>query len=206
MAYKQTRSFDKGKAGSKVGFCLQNMRLGYGIPVKYPTATEAWKHTVQHKDRKIPNGVSVPLFYTYKTDGHVNVRMPSGEVVSDGKTYASLPDYERQHPTVHYLGWGETLNGVRVIEYVPDPKPVQSNTLPSVGSKIKLDRGVTRTTFDKNGNKVGSIYAKDDSYVYIVRGIHGNRVVINSASGGGNGVELALYYLAGGRIDGWKQL
>lgn len=206
MAYKQSKSFDKNKAGSKPGLCLQNTRLGYGIASKYPTATEAWRHTIQHKDRQIPNGVAVPLFYTYKTAGHVNVRMPNGQVISDGRVYASLPDYERQHPNVHYLGWGETLNDVRVTEHVPDAAPAPSNVMPTVGSRIKLDRGITRTTFDKNGKRVGSIYAKDNSYIYIVRGVHRNRIVINSASGGGNNVEIALYYLAGGRIDGWKQL
>lgn len=103
--------------------------------------------------------------------------------------------------------WSASLSNYR------DPRKVvqEANiaaapgSMPKVGSWIKLDKGVTRTTFDKNGNRVGSIYARDDTYKYLVRGVHGNRIIINSVSGGGNGVELALYYLAGGRIDGWKE-
>lgn len=88
-------------------------------------------------------------------------------------------------------------------------KPVPNTgkfAMPPIGTRVKLDKGITRTTFDKFGRKVGSIYTTDDTWVYRVRGINGNRIVINSASGGGDGVELALYYLSGGRIAGWKQV
>lgn len=205
--YKQMRPFDIAKGGNKYGLCLQNVRLGFNIPVvKYHTAEEAWHNTKQHVDRNLPAMVAVPLFYKFGNDGHVNVRLSNGEVWSDGTIYASLDDYLAKHPLVTYRGWGESVNDVAVLAYAPDEKP-QSYDMPPTGSRIKLDPGVSpRTTFNSNGEKVGQININDDTYIYVVRGVHGNRVVINSASGGGNGVELALYYLTGEKIPGWKKV
>lgn len=85
-----------------------------------------------------------------------------------------------------------------------------SNQMPPVGSSIQILKGVTRTTFRAGTTKVaGHIYATDNTYIYTVRGydpVYGGRVLINSASAGGNGVALALYYTNGVRVDGWKQI
>jgi len=118
MAYLQVKPFNQKKAGTRKGFCLQNVRLGFGIKAKYPTAAEAWKHTQQHKNRSIPKGLAVPLFYTYGRDGHVNVQLANGKVWSDGTTYSSLAAYEKTH-TPKYIGWGESINGVRVLKTAP---------------------------------------------------------------------------------------
>lgn len=87
-------------------------------------------------------------------------------------------------------------------------KPVLK--MPPVGSRINLAKGVNRTTFKAGtANVAGVIRPTGDNWNYTVRGydpVYGNRVIINSASGGGNGVSLALYYLSGSRIEGWKQL
>lgn len=123
MAYKQVKAFNQTKAGRVNGYCLQNVRLGFGIGLKHPTAITAWGNTEQHKDRSIPSGVDVPLYYTYKKDGHVNVRMADGRIWNDGTIFVNLTDYLSKRPQVSYLGWGESVNGVRVIEHVPDPAP-----------------------------------------------------------------------------------
>lgn len=82
--------------------------------------------------------------------------------------------------------------------------------MPSVGSKIQILMGVTRTTFVAKTTKVaGTIRATDNSFIYTVRGydpVYANRILINSKSAGGDGVALALYYTSGAKIDGWKQL
>lgn len=87
-------------------------------------------------------------------------------------------------------------------------KPVLK--MPAVGSSIQIIKGVTRTTFKAGTTKVaGRIVATDSTYIYTVRGydpVYGGRILINSASAGGNGVALALYYTNGAKIDGWKQL
>lgn len=208
MAYRQAKSFSQNAAGKVVGYCLQNVRKGYGIASKYPTAILAWRGAEEHRDRNIPIGVTVPLFYDYKSDGHVNVQLPDGRVWSDGNVYSNLADYESKHPLVHYLGWSETLNGVRVIDYVPDPKPAFD--LPQVGTKIQLLPTDLRTTFKAGtANEAGKIQVKDQTFIYVVRGHdpnYKNRILINSASAGGNGVSLALYYLNGTIIPGWKRV
>lgn len=91
----------------------------------------------------------------------------------------------------------------------PEPKPAPSG-MPRIGSSIRLTKGINRTTFRAGTTtQVGTIRPKDNTYVYLVRGYdskYPNRILINSASAGGNGVALALYYTDGKRIDGWTQL
>lgn len=215
--YKQVISFIQSQAGTILGWCLRNVRKGWvsastpkGIPAKYPTAWVAWKNTQQHTTPP-PIGEDVPLFYSYRNrfginEGHINVRLKSGKVWSDGKIYNSIADYESKHPNVHYVGWGESINGVQVLRYVAAPKPVVS--MPRIGSSIVLTAPVDRTTF-KNGTVTVAGHLKfKTNEVYIVRGYdktYKNRILINSASAGGNGVALALYYTNGQRISGWKQ-
>lgn len=134
MSYKQVRAFDPKKAGSKVGYCLQNVRLGFGIAAKYANAITAWNNAQGHKDRNIPTGIDVPLFYSFKSDGHVNVRLANGKVWSDGNLYANLQDYTSKHPAVSYLGWGEILNGVRVIQAVAAPVVKKTPILVKTGT------------------------------------------------------------------------
>lgn len=204
--WQQVIPFNQSKAGKKKGWCLQNNRLGYGIASKYPTAWQAWLHTQQHKNRSFPKGVTVPLYYSYGTDGHINQLLTNGTVWSDGTIYKSIDDYLSKHPSVHFVGWGESINGVRVIKQVADPRP----KMPKVGSRIQLIPRDTRTTFKAGTTTVrGHIKVTDNSFVYFVRGYdskYPGRIIINTASGGGNGVALALYYTNGQRIAGWKQL
>lgn len=114
MAYKQVKKFDQERAGSKPLYCLQNTRLGFTIQPKYPNAITAWENTQQHPNRNIPKGLDVPLYYSFKTDGHINVQLANGKLWSDGKVYANLAAYEAASSPV-YLGWGESVNGERVI-------------------------------------------------------------------------------------------
>lgn len=83
-------------------------------------------------------------------------------------------------------------------------KPVLK--MPAVGSKIVLNT-VSRTTYKAGTTRVAGKISNPKNWVYTVRGydpVYANRVIINTASGGGNGVALALYYTNGKRIEGWK--
>lgn len=121
MNYRQVREFKQSRARTRKGWCLQNVRHGFGIPVLYPTAITAWKHTEQHHNRNIPQGVDVPLFYSYKNAGHVNVSLASGGIWSDGDIYDSINHYLDTHSPV-YLGWGESINQKPVIKKVKGGK------------------------------------------------------------------------------------
>lgn len=126
--YSQLKSFKIAAAGTKKYFCLQNVRLGFGIPAKYDTAWEAWKATEQHKTRTIPTGVDVPLYYSFTTTidgvrknyGHISVRLKDGRHWSDGKIYPSIKALETDLSNITYVGWGESINDVKVIKKEDD--------------------------------------------------------------------------------------
>jgi hypothetical protein len=133
---KQVRAFDPSKGGNRLYFCLQNVRLGFSIPPLYDDAWTAWRNTEQHKNRSIPSGVDVPLYYSFtatiggvrKNWGHINIRYRDGRIWNDGKWFSSLSAFEKAHTNISYVGWGESVNKVKVIE----EKPVQIESQPPV--------------------------------------------------------------------------
>lgn len=201
--HKQIRAFNQNKGGSAKGWCLRNVRLGYGIGPKYASAWQAWQNTKQFTSA-IPTGVSVPVYFWWGRDGHIGVQLPDGRFWSDGIVYSSLTRYRITHPAVLYRGWSTHVNGVEVIRKVADSK------MPPVGSKIQLLPKDKRTTFRAGTTTVaGTINVTDNTFIYTVHGYDPkfpNRVIINSKSAGGNGVALALYLTNGTKINGWKQL
>ena len=210
--YRQIKPFNQAKAGTKRYWCLRNVRLGYGIAARHATAWQAWLNTPQHT-KDIPQGVDVPLFYSYTTTidgvrdnyGHVNVRLANGRIWNDGRIWLNLAVFRAAHPRLHYRGWSTHLNGVEVIKHAPP-----AYNMPPVGSRIQLIPRQQRTTFKAGTTtRAGSINVNANDFVYLVRGYDKkfpNRIIINSKSAGGNGVALALAYTNGVRIDGWKQL
>lgn len=123
--WKQTRGWNSNKGGRQSGMCLRNVRMGYDIASKYDDAWTAWTRTQQHKNRNYPAGVYVPIFFSYTTTiggvrknyGHIGVRYPDGRFWSDGNVHASVEAYEKNHAPV-FVGWGESVNDVRVIQEV----------------------------------------------------------------------------------------
>jgi len=195
--YIQTRAFNQNKGGSKKGWCLQNVRLGYDIGPKYATAWQAWQNSPQFTS-SIPSGVSVPLYFWYGSAGHIGVQLPDGRFWSDGIVYSSLTRYRLTHPAVVYRGWSTHVNGVEVIKNAP-----QTSKMPPVGSQVKFT--VPRTAFVAGTTTVKGTLQPD---IRIVRGYdpkYPNRILVNSASVG-NGVAVALYYTSGVKIDGWTQV
>jgi len=122
MAWTQVKPFDQSKATAIKNLCLGNVQRGYSIPGKYNSAWEAWQNTEQHTD-PIPSGVDVPVYFSYsatidneyKNWGHIGVRLANGKFWSDGVTYNSIADYTKNH-SPKYVGWGESVNNVRVIK------------------------------------------------------------------------------------------
>ena len=122
MTYRQIRAFNQKKAGTRPHWCLQNVRMGFGIGPRYTTAWEAWKKTQQHKGTP-PKDLDVPLYFSYtatiggvrKNWGHIGVRLKNGKFWTDGKTYSSYTYYANKYAP-KYVGWGESINGVKVLE------------------------------------------------------------------------------------------
>lgn len=151
---RQVVPFNVNTAGTTKYLCLANVRKGYGIGIKYPDATTAWDNTQQHRDRSFPAGCSVPVFYSWvgtvsgerKNWGHIAVRLPDGRIWTDGRYYANVDELSAKYLSgSSYLGWGESVNAVRVVENVIIPdnkgddmiKPGDEDILRIIASEVK---------------------------------------------------------------------
>lgn len=188
MSWKQTINFDLAKMGTKPGLCLQNVRLGYGIAPKYASARDAMNASKRegtfHEGLDIPTDVAVPIFAeTGSPYDHVMVDY-YGDVYSDGKHLTTLKGMK-------VLGWSETLNDVRVVEWVeepapaPEPEPTPEPTpepapepAPDEGFKVG-DIVVPTRLVDYNGTPLKQY---DDTYT--ITQINGDRAVLSAPRNG----------------------
>lgn len=154
--------FDPSKGGTTPDLCLANVCAGYGIANKYGSAWEAWGHTQQHPERDVPTGVAVPIFYSYTTTldgvtknyGHINVQLPDGRVWSDGNIYLSIDAYVENHAPV-FVGWGESVNDIKVIEEGEDMIPDDDNDFARWSETFQMIRGRVPTREEFQASAVG---------------------------------------------------
>lgn len=129
MAYKQVKEFDINKMGKKPGYCLQNVRLGFGIASKYADAKtdmEANRSAgTLHDIATLPTNVAVPVYLDTTSPYEHIIVSDHGTLYSDGKRLTSLAGWK-------VFGWGESVNGVRVVEYVEEPK----KTIDDIASEV----------------------------------------------------------------------
>lgn len=115
------------------GECLKYVQDGFGIPARYAGAIIDWnRNTNNHSDYNFPAGCVVPIYFSgtgnniIKEWGHVAALMPDRSVYSCSSPtsnqaihYASVDalvaDYARVGITLHYLGWSEDVEEVRVV-------------------------------------------------------------------------------------------
>lgn len=104
-----------------VGECLVYARSLYGIGPKYLTALKGWQGAQYKSSGSPPTDVSVPLWFSWKTDGHVVVQVPGKGLYSSpmkaGENYhifSSIASVE-SYLGAKYLGWSEDINDVRVV-------------------------------------------------------------------------------------------
>ncbi len=118
MAWKQVKAFDINKMGKRSGYCLANVRQGYGIAPKFADAKadmEANKAAgTLHDISTLPQDVAVPVYIDVSSPYEHIMVADHGTFYSDGKKLTSLG-------SLKVFGWGETVNGVRVVEQVADP-------------------------------------------------------------------------------------
>ncbi len=106
-------------------------------------------------------------------------------------------------------GYGGRVNP-RIYRPADNPIPIPPTIpgMPAIGQTINIHAGYTRTCYRAGTTTVsGTIHATDNTFNYLVRGYDPafkNRILINSKSGGGDGVALALFYTNGTRIEGWS--
>lgn len=176
MAWQQDRNFNLSKMGTKTGYCLQNVRLAFDIPPKYYDAKAAMlankNEGTLHPISTLPKNVAVPVFVdTNSVNEHIEVA-DNGTFYSDGKRLTN-PYNQR------FFGWGETLNGVRIVSYVPDPEPTPAPT-PATGEGFKVGDVVVPTKLvDYNGTAL-----KQYDKTYTITQINGNRAVLSAPRDG----------------------
>lgn len=120
MGWKQKVNFDVRKMGTRKGYCLYNVRVGYGLPAKYPSAKADMeanrKAGTLHDISTCPKNVAVPI-YTDTASPYEHIMVSDhGKVYSDGKYVPSVAGMK-------FFGWGEMCEGVRVVERTADPQP-----------------------------------------------------------------------------------
>lgn len=191
--WKQMVNFDLNKMGREPGLCLKNVRLGYGIPAKYASARDAMNaakaNGTFHEGLDIPTDVAVPIFAeTGSPYAHVMVDY-YGDVYSDGKHLTTLKGMK-------VLGWSETLNDVRVVEFVEEPKPApapapvpEPQPAPApVDEGFKVGDIVVPTRLvDYNGTPLKQY---DDTYT--ITQINGDRAVLSAPRNGSMVVWAAM--------------
>ena len=175
MSWKQVVNCDINKMGTRKDYCLQNVRIAYDIPPKYADAKSAMNASKQagtfHEGLDIPTNVAIPIFAeTGSPYGHVMIDY-YGDVYSDGKHLTSLKG-------MTILGWSETLNDVRIVEWVnePAPQPVPPAPEPTPEPEFKVGDVVVPTKLvDYNGTP---LVQYDPTYT--ITQINGDRAVLSA--------------------------
>jgi nucleoid-associated protein YgaU len=161
--WEQVKKFDPKKMGSVKGYCLYNVRLGYGLQSKYPSAKadmEANKKAgTFHSMKDLPKNVAVPVYAdTSSPYEHIMV-CDKGTYYSDGKKLASGAGWK-------FFGWGEMCEGVRVVKKIKTTEEPTASTGKTISyavrkgdtlSSIASKYGTTwQKIYEDNKNTIGS--------------------------------------------------
>lgn len=206
---------------SGFGYFGKHLGYDYGVPTGTPV-----KAPVSGKIRSVSSGgaggniiemeggglyhrfLHLQTFHV-KTGQQVN----EGQIIATSNNTGTTSGSHLHHDTRKPSAWNASFNNYvdweKIIAAAPLP-PSGGLDMPAVGARIQLIPTITRTTFRAGTTNVaGTIRATDNTFIYTVRGYDPNykgRILINSASAGGDGVALALYYVSGNKIDGWRKI
>lgn len=112
--YEQVKSASPKAMGNKKGWCLQNVRLAFGIPVgKFASAKldmeSQKKNGTLHSIDSLPENVSVPVYVDTPSKYEHVILSYKGIFYEDGKMIA-------RNKYSKFFGWGEYCDGVRVVK------------------------------------------------------------------------------------------
>lgn len=176
--WKQDRPFNPKKMGTEKNMCLRNCRIAFEpeIPPKYKDAKSAMLANKNagtlHDMSSRPTNCAVPVFAdTASVNEHVMI-YDHNTLYSDGKVVANPGAFK-------YFGWGETLNGVRVVSKVPQPTPPAPQPQPQPAGFKVGDKVVPTRLVDYNGTPLVQ-YDK----TYTITQISGNRAVLSAPRNG----------------------
>lgn len=124
------------------GLCLAYVQNVFHTPHLYPNATTGWQQAEFKHGDALPD-VSVPVWFSYKVDGHVAVWVPGQGVYSTTaqgvKVFSSLESMMNYiGGGIKYLGWSEDLATVRLVEGGDMPlTPGQQDKLFKMGKRAE---------------------------------------------------------------------
>lgn len=126
MYYEQVKEANVKNMGKRKGFCLQNTRVAFGIPVgKFPSAKadieSQRKNGTLHDISTLPVNVCVPVYVDTVSQYEHVILSAYGVFYEDG---VKISRYKYST----FFGWGECCDGVRVVK-----KTTLRNFLPSKG-------------------------------------------------------------------------
>lgn len=112
--YEQVKAGNHKNMGNKKGWCEQNVRLAFGIPVgKFASAKldkeSQRKNGTLHPMNTLPENVTVPVFVDTTSKYEHVILSENGVFYEDGKMI-SRNKYSK------FFGWGEFCDGVRVVK------------------------------------------------------------------------------------------
>ena len=109
--YKQIVQFNLSKMGKQQGWCLQNVRMGFGTKAHYPSARADMlaqrKAGTLHAIDSVPSNCSVPVYCdTTSPYDHVLISH-KGIIYNDGLKLCPTPLLTRYYKV---YGWGVTVH------------------------------------------------------------------------------------------------
>lgn len=112
--YEQVKAGSYKNMGKRKGWCLQNVRLAFGIPVgKFASAKldmeSQRKNGTLHTMNTLPENVSVPVYVDTTSKYEHVILSEKGVFYEDGKMIA-------RNKYSKFFGWGEYCDGVRVVK------------------------------------------------------------------------------------------
>ncbi|MGZ4483741.1 MAG: hypothetical protein ACXVW8_05415 [Nocardioidaceae bacterium] len=103
------------------GYCLRWAHLRAGIPPRYPTAADAWRHaTDRHPgDRRPPAGAAVYWTGGSHGFGHIAISVGHGKVRStdaagEGHVATVGVGWAHRNWGLRYAGWADSINGYTI--------------------------------------------------------------------------------------------
>lgn len=115
MSYIQVKTFNPSRMGKRDGWCLMNVRLGFGITSGKFSSAKADMESQRangtlHPISTLPTNCTVPV-YLNTTSPYEHV-----EVCVNGKTWYSDGKIVKAPAKSIIFGWGELCDGVRVVK------------------------------------------------------------------------------------------
>ena len=129
------------------GWCLAVVAGSYKAKGSSYSAKTAWQaNNTKHKDRNIPEGIYVPLWYEGGQYGHVVIGLRKGNNLTIWSSpYTHIATFQKFSGEINwclnyvgqvygvssFTGWSETVLDSRVIENVQEIKPVEPTPTPT---------------------------------------------------------------------------